>query len=68
MRSIDDPMLTGQYFADLYIAATQGGEGPVNFCDHREHGSCVADKQRCAICGDGLKAPECMQCGTSLDE
>lgn len=63
-----DSMLTGKYFADLYIAATQGGEGPLDLCDRCERDSYVVEEQCCAICGDGPKAPECLQCGTQLDD
>ena len=60
-------MITGRYFADLYIAATQGGEGPLDVCDHCERESYVVEEDKCAICGDGPKLTECEQCGTKLD-
>ncbi|KTB82792.1 hypothetical protein AO072_21870 [Pseudomonas syringae ICMP 13102] len=63
-----DSMLTGKYFTDLYIAATQGGEGPLDVCDHCERDSYVIEENQCAICGDGAKAPACRQCGTKLDD
>lgn len=63
-----DSMITGRYFADLYIAATQGGEDPLEVCDHCLRNSYVVEEEKCAICGDGPKAPECRQCGTTLDE
>jgi len=62
-----DSMLTGKYFSDLYIAATQGGEGPLDTCEHCDHDSYVIEEQCCAICGDGPKAPECIECGATLD-
>ncbi|MBP1084629.1 hypothetical protein ACTMQS_12050 [Pseudomonas syringae pv. aptata] len=61
-------MLTGKYFSDLYIAATQGGEGPLDLCEHCDQDSYIVEEQRCAICGDGPKAPECRQCGAPLDD
>lgn len=63
-----DSMLTGKYFTDLYIAATQGGEGPLDVCDNCERDSYVIEENQCAICGDGPKAPACRQCGTILDD
>lgn len=63
-----DSMLTGKYFKDLYIAATQGGEGPLDVCDNCERDSYVIEENQCAICGDGPKAPACRQCGTILDD
>lgn len=67
-RDVVDSMLTGKYFADLYIAATQAGEGPLDLCEHCDHDSYVVEEQRCAICGDGPKAPQCRQCNTPLDD
>ena len=63
-----DSMITGRYFADLYIAATQGGEDPLEICDRCLRNSYVVEEEQCGICGDGPKAPECRQCGTTLDE
>lgn len=60
-------MITGRYFADLYIAATQGGEGPLNVCAQCMEDSYVVEEEMCAICGDAPKRPECRQCGTALD-
>lgn len=62
-----DSMLTGKYFKDLYIAATQGGDGPLDVCARCERDSYVIEENQCAICGDGPKASECRQCGTTLD-
>jgi len=67
-EDVVDSMLTGRYFADLYIAATQGGEGPLDVCNHCQRDSYVVEEEMCAICGDGLKPPECMHCGTTLDD
>lgn len=63
-----DSMITGRYFADLYIAATQGGEGPLDVCDQCLRDSYVVEEQMCAICGDGPKPLECRSCGNTLDD
>ncbi|MGY2277557.1 hypothetical protein ACW9H0_07980 [Pseudomonas monsensis] len=63
-----DAVLVERYYADLYIAATQGGESPLALCDHCEHESYVVEEQRCAICGEGPKAPVCRQCGATIDD
>jgi hypothetical protein len=49
-----ESMLVEKYFADLYIAATQGGESPLEPCEHCGRDSYVVEEQRCAICGDGM--------------
>jgi hypothetical protein len=63
-----DSMLTGRYFQDMYIAATQGGEYPLDYCEHCAKASYVIEEHRCAICGDSAQHLQCRQCGSPIIE
>ncbi|PNG87230.1 hypothetical protein [Pseudomonas putida] len=63
-----DSMLHGQFFKDMYLAATRGGEYPLDYCEHCDKASYVMEERRCAICGDSAKPLGCRQCGSTVNE
>jgi hypothetical protein len=53
-------------FADLYLAATEGGEPPLWQCLDCDADATVIDEGFCAVCGSGLPAETCAVCHKDL--
>lgn len=58
---------TQTHYADLYYAATKGGEAPVYDCSNCGHFTYVIEDQLCLICLENSPGRECAQCGSTLD-
>lgn len=54
------------FFADSYIAMTDGGEPPVYECHFCGKNAFVASAGRCLACDESLEYTECAVCGTEL--
>jgi hypothetical protein len=54
------------YFADAYIAMTQGGEPPIEECISCNFETFIVDENLCVNCGYQHKYAVCLRCGDDI--
>jgi len=54
------------YFADSYIAATQGGEYPIEECVQCGFDTFIIEDNLCVNCGYQHKYAKCVECGSDM--
>ncbi|WP_174519129.1 hypothetical protein [Pseudomonas syringae group genomosp. 3] len=58
---------TAHHFADLYYAATKGGEPPLENCSSCGHFSYLTEEFECVLCLEDSPGPACGECGMTLE-
>lgn len=61
-------ILTMHHYADLYYAATKGGEPPISTCTRCTHYTYLTEEAFCVLCLDNSPSPACLECGRELDQ
>ncbi len=54
------------YFADSYIAATQGGDYPIDDCSQCWEATFIVEEGLCTNCGYSTEYLECVECGITI--
>jgi len=54
------------YFADSYIAATQGGDYPIDDCSQCWEATFIVEEGLCTNCGYATEYIECVECGITI--
>ncbi|MCO7572023.1 hypothetical protein NJH78_18725 [Pseudomonas chlororaphis] len=62
-----ETIATIHHFADLYYAATKGGESPLEHCTSCGHFSYLTEEFECMLCLDDSPGPACTECGRTLE-
>ena len=60
------PALDESFSADMYIAASQGGNPPLDYCEECSTVTYIVDDEICVICGSGHKYLKCYRCSQGL--
>lgn len=63
-----ESMLVTRHYRDLYLAATQGGQSPLERCSRCKHRTYIVDDEYCALCQEDSPELGCWQCGSALDD
>jgi len=58
-----ESILVARHYRDLYLAATQGGEPPLERCSKCKHRTYIVDEAFCALCQENSPELGCIQCG-----
>lgn len=62
-----EAIVTKIHYADLYYAATKGGEAPIYDCSQCGHFTYVIEDELCLLCLENSPARGCAECGSTLD-
>lgn len=62
------PATTNYFFTDYYLAMTDGGERPTDFCDSCGNDTFVIDDNLCVACEYSLEHPKCTSCKNEVTD
>lgn len=60
-------IMTMHHYADLYYAATKGGEPPISTCTRCTHYTYINGDALCVLCLGDSPSQVCLECGAELD-